>query len=698
MKLFPKEKVAGIFRGFSEGGLEFHADLILPYRNEFQSSPMHGQFLLVQLETENEAVLGRITSLSSEGRLASGSGEDFGLRAVAEDRIIPEDLREHYLKYRVNIRVLGVVRIADGKLVFAASHRRLPHVGSKVAFLADDVLQEVAGHNIQGAELGFFALGEFVYAAGDSRLQLLPWMQVRTPAVIPKFPIGSLVSRRSFVFARAGFGKSNLNKLLFSDLYQDTPTVEKRAHKRVPVGTIIFDPDGEYFWPDDKNRPGLCDVPHLQDKIVVFTRRAGPSPFYGSFIAGDIKLDIRRLRPSDVISIALPPEKQDQQNVRKLKGLNTQDWRTLVDEIYANRNAADPELIRELLRLEANQDAEMVAARANVTQIVSMLHDPGSQMMDLMMYALRNGKICVVDVSQMRGGPALVLSGLILQRIFDHNQEEFTKAGAETIPTIAVVEEAQSVLGGTGSSGEGPYIAWVKEGRKYDLGAVLITQQPGSISGEILSQGDNWFVFHLLSAGDLKALQRANAHYSDDLLSALLNEPIEGNAVFWSSVGGKSYPLALRVLSFEQLYKTIDPEYNRPAVQTFATRMRKTFEEVTGISPAESPVIPGPKDPSEGPRAEEPLDALERYAHLAIEAVRADSDLQKRLKEKGVPWMGIQEAIAAALPAVIPTTERQDLAFTLVTRVLDETAGKWRKEKRPSKSKPGATTTWIVAE
>ena len=57
-------------------------------------------------------------------------------------------------------------------------------------------------------------------------------------------------------------------KLLFSDLYETTPTVPKRGKREVPVGTVIFDPDGEYFWPDDKNRPGLCDVPALQDKIV----------------------------------------------------------------------------------------------------------------------------------------------------------------------------------------------------------------------------------------------------------------------------------------------------------------------------------------------------------------------------------------------------------------------------------------------
>src|SRR5439155_20134915 len=136
-----------------------------------------------------------------------------------------------------------------------------------------------------------------------------------------RFPMESLLARRTFIFARAGFGKSNLNKLLFSRLYASTPTVEKRAGKRVPVGTIIFDPDGEYFWPDDKGRPGLCDVPELRDRLVVFTARRNGSDFYQSFVAAGVKLDIRRLRPQDVIAITLSPDRQDQQNVRKLRGL-----------------------------------------------------------------------------------------------------------------------------------------------------------------------------------------------------------------------------------------------------------------------------------------------------------------------------------------------------------------------------------------
>ena len=674
-QLFPREKIVGIFRGFQQGGLEFHADLVLPYRSEFQNIPMHGQFLLVQLETPDEAVLGRIASFSSEGKLSFGSGEEFNIRAVREERPIPEDLREQYLKYRVNIRVLGVLRKNGQGLTFVPSHRRLPHVGSQVAFPANDVLREIAGHNVEGAPIGHLAFGEYIYAAGNDKFEAQEWMQLVPPEVMVRFPIDSLVSRRSFVFARAGFGKSNLNKLLFSKLYEKTPCVAKRD-RRVPVGTVIFDPDGEYFWPDDRGRPGLCDVPNLEDKLVVFTDRKNPSPFYQSFVAGGIRLDIRRLRPSDVIAIALSPERQEQQNVRKLRGLSQERWESLVNLIDTDRNATPLDEICELLDLDKQrQEAEALAARANMAFIVSMLHDKSSQLMDMLVHALSEGKLCVIDVSRMRGGQSLVLSGLILRRIFDRNQEEFTAADPKTIPTIAVVEEAQSVLNENAPAAR-PYIEWVKEGRKYDLGALLITQQPGSIPVEILSQGDNWFIFHLLSASDLTTLKRANAHFSDDLLSSLLNEPIPGQGVFWSSVGDKPYPVSLRALSFEKMFPMRDHDYNQSAGCTYAQTLRDTFSctRQTGPTPhvpnMDSTDVSFPDDANESGS----VDVMANIEGQAIETLRANTELKEKIESpEGVAWGAIKAFLLEHLPPHLD--DRGQLAYRLVKKSMDALFG-----------------------
>lgn len=396
MELFPQGHAVGMFRGATGGGLEFHADLTLPYKDHFHSAPMHGQFVLVELASPEEAVLGRITSVAAQGGLTSTAGEEYGLRAVAEEREIPDDLRKRYLRYRIDIRMLGVLRCEDDDLIFAPSHRRLPHVGARVAFLPDDVLSKVAG-GTEGAEIGHYALGEFVYSGRSDSAKVPRWMQTLDPKVSVRFAVERLVARRSFIFARAGFGKSNLVKLLFARLYAEPPRVPVRdaggAPRDVPVGTIIFDPDGEYFWPDVAGRPALCDVEELANEVVVFTNREAPSKYYGSFKAGGIRLDIRQLPPSLVISIALEPERQQQQNVQKLKSLRGNDWHKLVDLIHRDRANADEGEIQALLGLNPGQEAELYAARSNMNRVVGELHDPASQMLTRLIKALQDGKL-----------------------------------------------------------------------------------------------------------------------------------------------------------------------------------------------------------------------------------------------------------------------------------------------------------------
>lgn len=556
--LFANSQVMGTFKGFNERGLEFAAEIIAPYDASMLERPQLGQFLLIELGSPEEAALGRITRFVPSGLLATPEGEDYVNTMQRRQQAVPEDLKQQRLKYRVQVKLLGAVRVVKHsgteKVIYVPSQRRLPHLGAKVALPSSQVLAELCKLSRGDTDLGDYVLGEFVYS-GASVPNGNPVLRPMDPPLSVKFDIKNLVSRRTVVFARAGYGKSNLIKYLIAELYRNgQPTTETGQN----VGTLIFDADGEYFWPDRvKHRPGLCDVPHLREHIVVFTNRQPSNPYYGSWKAGEVRLDIRDLPPRDVVGISVSSERQEQQNVLKLKSLTDTNWRQLVDLIHTQHLQASDSDIGGLMGYPQNQiansAAEIAAARSNMNNIVRLLHDPASQLLSGTLQALTEGHIVVIDISLLSSTAGNTIAGLILRRIFSHNQENFT-GGQAPIPVVAVIEEAQSVLG-RNLEESSPFVEWVKEGRKYDLGAILVTQQPGSLAPELLSQSDNWFSFHLLSEGDAGVLGKYNSHYSDDILAHLIGEPIPGNCFMWSAPH-QPFVLPVRVRSFEHLYKS----------------------------------------------------------------------------------------------------------------------------------------------
>lgn len=594
-ELFSKSKLMGTFKGFSERGFEFAAEIVTPYNSEMQDRPQLGQFLLIQLATPEEASLGRITKFVPSGLLASAEGEDYINTMQEREQDVPEDLKKQKLKYKVQIKLLGAVKnikvreTIEGrereveKIIFVPSQRRLPHLGAKVALPSDSVLRELCQLSGGTTDLGDYVLGEFVFSGRTSSPESM--LRQINPELKVTFNINNLVSKRSVVFARAGYGKSNLIKYLISELYRGGIPQTQNRHN---AGVLIFDADGEYFWPNiSNNRPGLCDVPQLRDRIIVFTNRTGINPYYQSWKAGEVRLDIRELPARDVIGIAISSERQDNQNVIKLKSLNDTNWRLLVDLIARDGlGAADAEVGR-LLGYQGQQiqnaSAEINAAKSNMFNVVRHLHDPHSTLINGTLEALRNGFVVVVDISMLSSTAGYNIAGLLMRRIFSFNQENFTGTTAP-IPVISIIEEAQSVLGRSLEESS-PFVEWVKEGRKYDLGAILVTQQPGSMAPELLSQADNWFCFHLLSEGDAGTLGKYNSHYSHDILAHLIGEPIQGNCYMWSAPK-QPFVLPVRIRSFEELYipeirqdETEAAYGNSPAIE-IRNRATQVFNEL----------------------------------------------------------------------------------------------------------------------
>jgi hypothetical protein len=226
---------------------------------------------------------------------------------------------------------------------------------------------------------------------------------------------------------------------------------------------------------------------------------------------------------------------------------------------------------------------------------------------------------------------------------------------------------------------------------------VLITQQPGSIPQEILSQGDNWFVFHLLSEGDLRAVKKANAHFSDDLLSSLLNEPLPGHGVFWSSAGDTQYPIPLRALLFEEAYKPLDPQYDKPSIDCYAAQLRsqlrgalKKAVQAAGGRPVTVAGI---------------ADVSETYKAAAISQLAQDDEFQQRVRtERGIPWKGVQVSLAQHLSPILGKSKEQceewvrsqSLTRQALVEILGPEHTGWHTEPRPRASGQG-TARWVIA-
>src|SRR2546425_12742943 len=89
--------VIGVFKGFIESGLEFKADLVVPYQSEF--TPLLGSFLVVEVSRQRY-LLGRITRFHPVGLMAGAEGEDYPARAIKAGGSLAGGLKREAQRYK----------------------------------------------------------------------------------------------------------------------------------------------------------------------------------------------------------------------------------------------------------------------------------------------------------------------------------------------------------------------------------------------------------------------------------------------------------------------------------------------------------------------------------------------------------------------------------------------------------------------
>src|SRR6266699_6615028 len=103
------EHRVGVFKGFSESGLEFKAEVVTPYHTEFR--PTLGGFMVVEASAENY-LLGRITRFYPVGVMSGEEADDYLARLIRTNRQVPEDIKEAKLRYNVNVKLLGGIKVS----------------------------------------------------------------------------------------------------------------------------------------------------------------------------------------------------------------------------------------------------------------------------------------------------------------------------------------------------------------------------------------------------------------------------------------------------------------------------------------------------------------------------------------------------------------------------------------------------------
>ncbi|MEA1964533.1 MAG: ATP-binding protein, partial [Candidatus Aerophobetes bacterium] len=457
----------------------------------------------------------------------------------------------HYI-----LKVLGEVDSGNGRI--KTDYRLLPELASICRYPTSEEYEVITSAGFEeGARrlpIGHLSLGEEI------------------KEIEVDFDLDKFRNRRTAVFARTGYGKSNLCKLVAS------------LASLTGEGLLIFDMEGEYAFRDPtKETPGLADIPGVRDNLVVYTNRRDydASRYRDIWIHLPINLELLTARQ---ISFLLPEAggKEEAAIIKDFRSLweLPQPFVELV-EVYG-----DPEVTRNKKRELWDGLFESLGAKGKQKSVLRRnlrwllpLHDSNApNIVTDVIWHLARGRTVVVDLSLLPLEIGISLSDTILEGIFKYNVRNITQG--KMIRCIAVFEEAQNVLSKEEVKEGGSYFArWAKEGRKYHLGLIYVTQQPGAIADEIVSQTDNFFVMHILGKGDEDALKRAKPHYGGVISEFLTKETIVGNTYVYSAPK-QPYVFPCKVLEFEEssLEDLISQQDFRPQIP-----VSKEMSELQGI-------------------------------------------------------------------------------------------------------------------
>ncbi len=330
------------------------------------------------------------------------------------------------------------------------------------------------------------------------------------------------------IFATTGMGKSNLMKRLAA-----------AAMESGKYGLLILDPHGEYFDGGKSELRGLNHHSMAKKNLMVYSARDLKGAVSGY---NKIKISAQEIEIEDLMQLYdFSSAQRDAFNSAKrvyhedwLMALLEQEIEDLVIDLVGTFEGTLGVIKRRLMNLFKSK----ILTKDKTISISNQVYD-----------ALVNGRVVLIDTSNMGESEELLVSIVLARAVFERNKRVFADPDEfKKLPEFLItMEEAQRVLSKVAPGGRNNIFATIaREGRKFKTGLCAISQQPKLIDEEILSQFNTLFILGLADKGDRNVL-RDSAKQDVSQLSNEIQMLMPGEALITSPFTPFAIPVKIHL-------------------------------------------------------------------------------------------------------------------------------------------------------
>jgi len=283
---------------------------------------------------------------------------------------------------------------------------------------------------------------------------------------VPIFLEGKEVfSHHILIPAATGKGKSNLISVI---LWQNV--------KEDYCGILVLDPHDEYY-----GRTGLGLKDHPQKHRVAYFTPNNPPPG-----ARSLKINLELLKPAHFNGVVDWTSAQKDclaAYFRQFKNMWIESvfLQPPLENIHEGTIAVVKRKLLNLLNIEV-KDEEIICNGVFDTHA-------GKNIINEICRELENAHTVIIDTSRFGGAAEILIGSIIATQILQRHRDYKTKGILKDKPVVSIfLEEAPRVLGKEVlEKGSNIFSTIAREGRKFQVGLVAITQLPSLIPRQILA-------------------------------------------------------------------------------------------------------------------------------------------------------------------------------------------------------------------